>query len=65
MSANKTGGYSHAKADLRLKRKQNEADKRQAIYEAMSIQERLARLPLCGESKREIAKLKKQLAANK
>jgi len=57
--------YSHVKADARLKRKQNEADKRSAVYEALSTEEKLARLPLCGESKREIAKLKKQLAAKK
>jgi hypothetical protein len=63
--SNKTGGYSRIKATARLKRKQNEADKRQAVYEVLSTAEKLARLPLCGESKREIARLQKRLAANK
>ena len=63
--SNKTNGYSRVKATARLKRKQLEADKRQAVYEALSLNEKLARLPLCGESKREIAKLKKQLPAKK
>lgn len=63
--SNKTGGYNRVKATARLKRKQLEADKRQAKYEALSTEEKLARLPLCGESKREIAKLQKRLAAKK
>ena len=61
----KNSGYNRNKANARLKRKQNEADKRAAVYEALSTEEKLARLPLCGESKREIAKLQKRLASKK
>ena len=56
----KSNGYSHQKADLKLKRKQYEADDRQAKYDALTIVEKFSTL-VEGGSKKQRAKLTKQL----
>jgi hypothetical protein len=54
--------YSHFKADQRQKRKQHEADDRQANYDSLTIAEKFNTL-IEGGSKKQRAKLTKQLEA--
>jgi len=51
--------YSHAKADARKRRKQDEAAERQLKYESLTLKERL-KTCLPGGSKKQRAKLQKQ-----
>jgi len=53
--------YSHAKADARNNRRRDEADSRQAKFDALTLAEKLATL-IKGGSKKQRAKLEKQLA---
>lgn len=53
--------YSHAKADARKDKRREEADARQARYDALSIKEKIASCVPNG-SKRQLAKLTAKLA---
>ena len=53
----KTEGYSHSKADARLRKKQNEADIRQSKYEVLSTAEKIALVVKRGGSRKELARL--------
>ena len=55
--ATKTNGYSHVKAGARKAKKQNDADKRQAKYDSLTIAEKIALAVSRGGSKKELAKL--------
>jgi len=58
--------YSSEKLHARRNKRRNEAEKRQAIYDGLSIQARIAvARGRRGDSKREIARLEKRLAAQK
>jgi len=56
----KVNGYTQAKAHAKKRRKQYEADDRQAKYNALTIAEKFSTL-IEGGSKRQRAKLEKQL----
>lgn len=53
--------YSHAKADARKDKRREEADIRQAKYDALSLKEKIASC-IPGGSKRQLAKLEAKLA---
>ena len=55
--ATKTNGYTHVKADQRKAKRQDEADKRQAKYDSLTIAEKIAQAVSRGGSKKELAKL--------
>ena len=58
--------YSHRKSDARKERKQMEAINRQAKYDALTIAEKVTlALSRRGQSKRELARLKKPKEATK
>jgi hypothetical protein len=53
----KEKGYSHKKADAKRARKRDEAEDRQAKYDALSRAEKIALVTNRGGSKRELARL--------
>ena len=57
----KTAGYTQIKAHAKLRRKQFEADDRQAKYDSLTIAEKISLAVSRGGSKRELARLDKQL----
>ncbi len=58
--------YSHDKADARIDKRRQEADARERVYDGLTIPAKIALAKSRrGESKREIAKLEKALAAGK
>ena len=64
----KVNGYTHRKADARKAERRDEAETRQAKYDALSAAEKIALATNRGGSKRELARLTnpkpKQVAAS-
>jgi hypothetical protein len=63
----KTNGYKNAKSKAKQDQKRNEADKRNFEHNSMTLEEKIAKVQYrikqgLGESKKELARLNKQLA---
>jgi hypothetical protein len=61
-SSDRPGGYSYAILDAKKRARRNDASERQAKYDSLTVNERIARAKTRrGESKKELAWLTKQL----